>query len=67
MSISSFILTSTSTDTTCLWLIPPEMVRRVRDAYSRLLEREELEGLKSEKRSKIRDFYGVMEGVKNCR
>jgi hypothetical protein len=46
--------------------MPPEMAKRLRDAYSRLLERDETEGLKSEKRSKISDFYRVMEGVKNC-
>ena len=43
------------------------MVKRVRDAYSELLEREETEqGPKIESWSKIRDFCGVMDEVRKC-
>jgi hypothetical protein len=49
------------------WLIPLKMVKRVRNAYFGLLEREQTEeGLKIGDRSKIRDFCGVMEEAKKC-
>lgn len=54
-------------DTTIVWLIPPATVAKVRDAYLRILEIEEVdEGLRMEVRSSIQAFCGSVEEFKKC-